>query len=238
MLDAVLPLQLVLHKPHTRRHLWTNHHTGRLNDLPTVRFCPVSFWQHRDDLFTTLSEGFCNVGTHWSVLKCVLRTCVTALGKLCMRFFLVTAKNAFPIASWVLVPKNVWAFKSILNEEKTVPFCWKSKTRRSIWLYSICGKMLPVLFTWYHSLQMPYSRSDADNSTNRRMGGKSKYENCVFELQSSCFHRWPLAVMWLLGQRDGKIHVVPFEICSCVMPAERVIARVTTPEPHSLSHIH
>lgn len=52
-----------------------------------------------------------------------------------------------------------------------------------------------------------------------------------YSLQWKRFHRWPLAVMCLLGQPDGKIHVVPFEICSCAMPAEHNIVRVKRHHP-------
>lgn len=70
---------------------------------------------------------------------------------------------------------------------------------------------------------MPYSNSDAGNLYEATVIGQKKNRHIAWQALSyssqwNCFHRWPLAVIWLLSQRDGKIHVVPFEICSCVMP--------------------
>lgn len=52
------------------------------------------------------------------------------------------------------------------------------------------------------------------------------------------FHRWPLAVIWLWRQSDGKIHVVPFEICSCVMPTRAEWSEYQNPLMLLLSHLH
>lgn len=60
--------------------------------------------------------------------------------------------------------------------------------------------------------------------------------------QWNSFHRWPLAVRWLLRQWDGKIHVVPFEICSCVMPTRAEYCQstkaITLLCPFSHTHIY
>lgn len=89
---------------------------------------------------------------------------------------------------------------------------------------------------------MPHSSSGADNLNEQQPDQKKtkKREHCLtrFELQWNSFHRWPLAAIWLLRQRDGRIHVVPFEICSCVMPTRAEYCQSTKAVTLSCSFSH
>lgn len=93
---------------------------------------------------------------------------------------------------------------------------------------------------------MPRSNSDAGalneaTGTEPQKGTKWKKKWALLDKLWATvisFHRWPLAVIWLLRQRDGKIHVVPFEIFSCVMPTRAEYCQTTKAITPSCSSSH
>lgn len=189
--------------------------------------------------------------------------CVLWLAVMCNHR--VTPKNVYPITPTAARALDVAVLKACLmmndsgcSEESVIVVCWNHQSlyNPKAQGYVISLSQFPQCTEWRLSCSSDWSlkQSFPSNATFAKQCHPFKWGNIKTERkwalpdklshssQWNSFHRWPLAVRWLLRQWDGKIHVVPFEICSCVMPTRAEYCQstkaITLLCPFSHTHIY